>query len=193
LLLSIVVLCLPVLLKAFGGSLNALEKPFYNDKGKVLSVSLFLPNSFLSLGVFLLVFSVSGLIAEAIGFKKVSMLSSIIFAIAFNAVLEQFIKPYFLKRKKKLPQKDDLSGLNAIITQEISGEEGDFGKIKFLFEGKAYEYKALSANSAESGLKRNFKAGEKVIIVLEDDGACFVCCENDLFSILDKDYSEKHE
>lgn len=126
------------------------------------------------------------MISEWVGFKNVSLFSAIVFAIAINAISVRFIKPIVTKEKKSTPQNDDFSNLNAVITSEISGGEGDYGKIKFRFKNKEFEMNALSANPLESALQRNFKVGEQVVIVLESDGVCFVCSQNDLFLTLDE-------
>lgn len=126
------------------------------------------------------------MISEWVGFKNVSLFSAIVFAITINAISMKFIKPIVTKEKKSIPKNDDFSNLNAVITSEISGEEGDYGKIKFRFKNKEFEMNALSANPFESALQRNFKVGDQVVIVLESDGVCFVCSQNDLFLTLDE-------
>lgn len=130
------------------------------------------------------------MISEWVGFKNVSLFSAIVFAITINAISVKFIKPIVTKERKNAPKNDDFSNLDAVITSEISGEDGDYGKIKFRFKNKEYEMNALSANTNDIALQRHFKVGEKVVIVLESDGVCFVCSQNDLFLILDEMFSE---
>ena len=162
-------------IKRFG-----LEKDLFVFHGKTIPVENFIPHNLTMIFVFCFAFGLCGIALDLMGFMwYISLFCALIFAMAVN-YSEMFFIP--LIKKQALPKDFDLSGMGAVVTDFISGD--GWGKVKLVYKGREYLFNAVSANETD------IDEGEKVTVVLENDGMLFVEREDEVFEPL-KEIEEK--
>lgn len=144
------------------------EKYFLDFHGKTIPIEDFFPHTVSDALIFTLVFSALGLILSAIKMPSFgSVFCGIIFGFAVMYFKKHFFYEIFLRAKnEKLPKNKPDVDDRAVCTEGIF--DGGYGKIEFVYKGRAYSLTAMSANETD------IEAGEEVTVVHKEEGICWV-------------------
>ena len=153
-----------------------MEERIHNIKGKIIPTEDFIPHNLTLAALFFMAMGISGIIL-----KLLTMHSLVAFPIAFMCgMFTNFAAVRFLRfiRRRPLPVSADLSDTPCLCTEDIDGK--GYGTVEFRYEGRKYEYPALSVNETD------IKKGEKPVIVLINEGVCFVEREEEIIGALNE-------
>jgi len=144
------------------------EKRFFNFRGKTIPIEDFFPHTVSEILIFILAFSALGLILSAIKMPAVgAVFCGLIFGLAAMYFKQHFFYDIFLRAKKeKLPNNMPDTDDKAVCTEGIF--DGGYGKIEFVYKGRAYTLTAMSANETD------IEEGEEVTVVHKEEGICWV-------------------
>ena len=144
------------------------DRYFFDFHGKTVPTEDFVPHTISDTLVFILVFSVLGLILSAV---KMPFLGSVFCSIVFSPIV-MYVKKHlfyniFLRAKgEKLPKSRPDADDKAVCTEAIVN--GGYGKIEFMYMGRSYVLTAMSANETD------IEAGEEVTVVHKEKEICWV-------------------
>lgn len=153
-------------------------KRCFNKKGKTIPVEEFLPHSVYSMLFWLTNFGLCGIFFEKLG---IGWYLNIIFAMSYgfivNFIIVHFIKPFIMDIVYgKLPNGDDISGMEGVCIDSISGD--GYGKIEVSVGGNGHILNAISANATD------IDEGEQVTIITQEEGVCFVQKSSEIYDAL---------
>ncbi|MCH5206275.1 MAG: NfeD family protein [Oscillospiraceae bacterium] len=150
---------------------------FENNKEKSLMQTVF-PKNMLRLIIVIFAGALAGVLMDAAGLDGViSLPLAAVAGITVNFVISTVFSPIYLKfRKSGEPSDEELSGLSAVVVEEIDDES--FGIISVKHGTKSYLMRAITANG------RFIPKGKKVIVIYAQDGCCFVESEEHFCDIL---------
>ncbi|MCM1298998.1 MAG: NfeD family protein [Firmicutes bacterium] len=157
-----------ILRSVYGIKNFGLKKTWLNFKGKTIPVEDFFPHDVLGTLIFILIFSLFGLILAALDMP----VPLIIFCGLVFSGLGLFLgRHIFLNLHKRLTGKalpDDRPnvGDSAVCKEKIIGT--DYGIITFKYKGEDYDFPAFSVNETD------IEQGERVTVVDKEQGACWV-------------------
>ena len=144
------------------------DKYFFDFHGDTIPTEDFLPHTITDILLFVLSFSVLGLILSAI---EMPFLATLFCGAVFSPIV-MYVKKHlfyniFLRARgevlpKNRPDTDD----RAVCTEAIT--DGGYGKIEFIYKGRGYELAAMSANETD------IEVGEEVTVVHKEGELCWV-------------------
>ncbi len=153
-----------------------MEERIHNIKGKIIPIEDFIPHNLTLAALSLMSLGISGIILKLLG-----MHSLVTFPITVMCgMFTNFGAVRFLRfiRRRPLPKDADLSDTPCLCTEDIDGS--GYGSVEFRYNGRKYEYPALSANETD------IKKGEKPVIILINEGVCFVEREDEIIGVLNE-------
>lgn len=144
------------------------EKRFLNFHGKTIPIEDFFPHTISEALIFTLAFSAFALILSAIKMPAAgSVFCGVIFGLAVMYLKTHVFYEIFLRAKKeKLPEDKPDADDRAVCTEGIF--DGGYGRIEFVYKGRAYSLAAMSANETD------IEEGEEVTVVHKEKGICWV-------------------
>ena len=136
------------------------------------------PKNLLRLVVFVFVSSLLGIILETLGVVSwLGLPCAAVGGLAFNFLLSTLFSPLYYKlHRQGEPTPEQLENMDAVVTEEITPDM--YGEIRVRRGGKAYYFRAVSANG------RELPEGTAVIIIYCEDGACFVESAERFYDVL---------
>ena len=153
-----------------------MEERIHNIKGKLIPIEDFIPYNLTLTALFFMAFGVSGILFMLIPLNGlIAFPCTVMCGMFTNFAAVRILRKI---REKPLPKNADLSGITALCTQTIKGD--DYGEISFEYEGSRYTLPALSENETD------IIKGEKALIIFMSEGVCFVERENEIVDILNE-------
>lgn len=136
------------------------------------------PKNLLRLVVFVFVSSLLGIILETLGVVSwLGLPCAAVGGLAFNFLLSTLFSPLYYKlHRQGEPTPEQLENMDAVVAEEITPDM--YGEIRVKRGGKAYYFRAVSANG------RELPEGTAVIIIYCEDGACFVESAERFYDVL---------
>ncbi len=136
------------------------------------------PKNLLRLIVFVFVSSFWGIILETVGVVSwLGLPCAAVGGLAFNFLLSTVFSPlYFKLHRQGEPTPEQLENMDAVVTEKITPDM--YGEIRVQRGGKAYYFRAVSANG------RELPEGTGVIVIYCEDGACFVESAERFYDVL---------
>lgn len=136
------------------------------------------PKNLLRLVVFVFVSSLLGIILETLGVVSwLGLPCAAVGGLAFNFLLSTLFSPLYYKlHRQGEPTPEQLENMDAVVTEEITPDM--YGEIRVKRGGKAYYFRAVSANG------RELPERTAVIVIYCEDGACFVESAERFYDVL---------
>lgn len=136
------------------------------------------PKNLLRLVVFVFVSSLLGIILETLGVVSwLGLPCAAVGGLAFNFLLSTLFSPLYYKlHRQGEPTPEQLENMDAVVTEEITPDI--YGEIRVKRGGKAYYFRAVSANG------RELPERTAVIVIYCEDGACFVESAERFYDVL---------
>lgn len=167
-------------IKGFG-----LEKELFAFRGKTIPIENFFPHSLTMIFAFCFALGLCGLVMELMSFGWYISLPCGVICAMLVSFLSTAVKARVRRAKKEaLPKKFDFSGKEAVVTDFIAGD--GWGKVKLVYNDADYIFNAVSANETD------IDEGEKVTVVLENDGMLFVERDDEVFDPLNEKEETKN-
>lgn len=153
-----------------------MEERIHNIKGKIIPIEDFIPHNLTLAALFFMAFGTVGILLKLIPLNGlISFPVCIMCGMFINFAAVRLLRKI---RSKPLPKNADLSGTEAICTETIQGD--GYGSVAFKYEGRSYTLPAVSEN--ETDIRR----GEKAVIILINEGVCFVERDDEVVDILNE-------
>lgn len=169
LVLSAVALTAEIIMRSVLKTENfGIEKRWLCFHGKTIPAEDFLPHDIFETLIFLLSFSLTGLILDALTMPGAGTLfCSLCFGMLVLFGKKHFIANLIIAFKgEKLPADRPDIGDRGICRENIYGD--NYGRITFEYMGREYSINALSANETD------IEMGEEIIVVHKEEGVCWV-------------------
>lgn len=153
---------------------------FKLPKAKTIPIEDFIPQGIYGYSVFVASFGYIGLFLLPLPLPWYFLIPVDLAA----ALIVNFIGVHFLspaaKRfiNGKAPSPDDLTGYEAIATQDIDGD--GYGKVKVRYNGRSYRFDAISVYHTD------ITSGEKLDIVTGEDLLLFVQKKDEIYKVLEQ-------
>lgn len=157
-----------------------METRLHNIKGKTIPIEDLIPHNITMLTVFGTAFGVFGIFMKLLGIHPfISFPLALFFGSMANFTVMHFIKPIIAEASGDvLSVRTDLSGLEAVCTERIGGE--DYGKISLVYKGRHYEFEAISEYETD------IEKGEKVYILYRDEQFCVVEKQSEVLDVINE-------
>ncbi len=154
-----------------------MEERIHNIKGKIIPIEDFIPHNLTLAALFFMALGTAGIIMKVFDLNglvvfPVSVMCGMFANFAAVRLLQR------IRRNPPIPKTADLSGIEAVCTEAIEGD--GYGAISFEYEGRTYTAPAVSENETDIG------KGEKAVIILLNDGVCFVEKPEEIIDILNE-------
>lgn len=154
-----------------------MESRLHNIKGRIIPTEDFIPNNITLLCLFFMALGVSGILLTLLQVNAlISFPVSVMCGMFMNFAIVRILRKI---RSRPIPKEEDLSGTEATCTEDIDGD--GYGEIEFLYKNRRYTRPALSENETD------IKKGEKVLIIMMNEGLCFVEKPDEVIDILNEE------
>lgn len=157
---------------------------FERKKSKLEWQTVF-PKNMLRLVVFVFVGALVGLLADAAGLVGwISLPVGAVGGLTFNFMLSTLFAPlYYRMNKEGAPKPEELEGMSAVVTEDITAEE--YGTVRVRRGRKNYFFAGATANG------RTLPSGTNVIIIYCEDSLCFAESEEHFCDVLFEEEQEE--
>jgi len=157
-----------------------MEARLHNIKGKTIPIEDFVPHNITMLTVFGTAFGVFGIFMKLLGFHPfISFPICLAFGCIVNFTVMHFIKPFVASVSgDELAAGTDLAGMEGVCTQSIPAD--DYGRISLEYNGKHYEFDAISENETD------IAKGEPIAVLYREDNMCVVEKQSEVTDILNE-------
>ncbi len=153
-----------------------MESRLHDIKGRIIPTEDFIPHNITLLCLFFMALGVSGILMTLLQVNAlVSFPVGVMCGMFTNFAVVRILRK---ARSKPIPKTEDLSGTEAVCTEDIDGD--GYGEIEFLYKNRRYTRPALSENETD------IKKGEKVLIIMMNEGLCFVEKPDEVIDILNE-------
>ena len=154
-----------------------MEAKLHNIKGKIIPTEDFIPHNVTLLCLFFMAVGVVGILLTLLQINAlISFPVCIMCGMFVNFAVVRILRK---ARSRPIPGTEDLSGTEAVCTENIDGD--GYGEIEFFYKNRRYTRPALSENETD------IKKGEKVLIIMMNEGLCFVEKPDEVIDILNEE------
>lgn len=154
-----------------------MEERIHNIKGKIIPAEDFIPHNLTLAALFFMAFGASGIIMKLFDLNGLVVFPVCVMCGMFaNFAAVRLLRR--IRRNPPIPKTADLSGIEAVCTEDIAGD--GYGEISFKYKEKVYTAPAVSENETD------IKSGEKAVIILMNEGVCFVERPEEIIDILNE-------
>ncbi len=153
-----------------------MEERIHNIKGKLIPVEDFIPYNLTLLALSLMAFGTAGILLKLLDLNGLVAFPVCVMCGMFtNFAAVRLLRKI---RTKPLPKNADLSGIEGVCSEKIEGD--GYGAVTFTYEGRSYTFPAVSENETD------IEKGETAVIILMNEGVCFVEKQSEVLDILNE-------